>query len=183
MSQHTPEAEVSVSPATPEAEPQEVLISKELFDAFHEGLMMGHSHGPSGQYRVEISHKTLEQHQVFYQLLYDLFNPTPLECPMCDAPKAFSIYPYDPSTGYCSVEDKSWTIRLGPAFVPAINAAEITTLKTKIAKLGAALDRTARAFHASAAVLTPAVQFEDCKSELCVNARAALVESPAKENR
>lgn len=89
----------------------DVRISEELFTLFHEGLMMGHSHGPSGEYHVEIGHRTLEQHQKFYRLLYELFNPAPLECPMCGTQKAFSIYPYDPSTGYCSSEDKTWTIR------------------------------------------------------------------------
>lgn len=100
----------------PPARGEDVRISKELFNIFHEGVMTGYGHGPSQTFRVEISHRDLEKHQRFYELLYDLFNPTPLECPMCGAPKAFAVYPYDPSTGYCSVEDKSWTIKLGPAY-------------------------------------------------------------------
>lgn len=98
---------------------QDVRIPEELFHLFHEGLMMGHSHGPSEEFLVEISHPTLEKHQRFYELLYKLFNPDPLECCMCGE-KSFTIYPYDPSTGYCAAEDKTWTIRPGKNIPPKI---------------------------------------------------------------
>lgn len=37
-----------------------------------------------------------------------------LECPMCGALDAFTIDPNDGSRGYCSVEDKTWVVGLGP---------------------------------------------------------------------